>query len=313
MIHVQRGTESARKWIIPHEAFWLGGSDLHVGGPSPTMPEAKPCSSSEVFFSPSLWNWITCERRLYLAARFPPFPHLAVKWALWRPRSLSVFFHCANSSKCFFKYLLMAVVLIPLCSQRTTTKGAARALKVHFSFVRCVETAAPFFSLMLKRDPKHSFKKSNSVHKALLFNSSGLLFLLSLFRRDLTELILQLKQRCIFWKKREKNAATMQWKELFLCSAAFFSCTEKQIVHAVQFQWPYCGFWQWHRMTVWHLHCSAKIAPAVSPFAFKMPSLLAFYQPSDSGVTAGQAPSSAGLQWCTRHQILGKGKAVWDK
>lgn len=96
----------------------------------------------------------------------------------------------------------------------------------------------------------------------------------------------------------------MQWKELFLCSAAFFSCTEKQIVHAVQFQWPYCGFWQRHRMTVWHLHCSAKIAPAVSPFAFKMPSLLAFYQPSDSGVTGGQAPSSAGLQWHARHQIL---------
>lgn len=35
-----------------------------------------------------------------------------------------------------------------------------------------------------------------------------------------------------------------------------------------------------------------------------MPSLLAFYQPSDSGVTAGQAPSSTGLQWHARHQIV---------
>lgn len=118
----------------------------------------------------------------------------------------------------------------------------------------------------------------------------------------------------VFFLKKKENAVTMLWKELFLCSAAFFFFrTEKQIVHAVQFQWPYCGFWQRHRMTVWHLHCSAKIAPAVSPFAFKMPPLLAFYQPSDSGVAAGQAPSSAGLQWCTRHQILRKGEAVWDK
>lgn len=69
----------------------------------------------------------------------------------------------------------MAVVLIPLCSQRTTTKGAARVLKVHFSFVRRVETAAPFFSLMLKRDPKHSFKKSNSVRKALFLQQQWLI------------------------------------------------------------------------------------------------------------------------------------------
>lgn len=280
-------------------------------GPVPPCLKQSHAAAPRFFFA-SLWNWITCERRLYLAARFPPFPHLAVKWALWRPRSLSVFSHCANSSKCFFKYLLMAVVLIPLCSQRTKTKGAARALKVHFSFVRRVQTAAPFFGLMLKRDPKHSFKKSNSVHKALLFLTAVAYCFYFPFSAVISlNLSCSWSRDVFFWKK--KDAATMLWKELFLCSAAFFSCTEKQIVHAVQFQWPYCGFWQWHRMTVWHLHCSAKIAPAVSPFAFKMPSLLAFYQPSDSGVTAGQAPSSAGLQWCTRHQILGKGKAVWDK
>lgn len=268
----------------------------------------------------SFWSWITWECRLYLVTCSPLFPHLAVKWALWRLRSLSVF-RCEISSKCF------KVFANGCCSDSTrlatnNNKEAARVLKVLFSFVWRVETAAPFFSLMLKRDPKHSFRKRNSLHRARFFLTAAAYCFYFPFSVVISLNLLSFSGGKDFFfffsQKKKKNAVTMQWKELFLCSTAFFSCTEKQIVHAVQFQWPYCGFWQRHRMTVWHLHCSAKIAPAVSPFAFKMPSLLAFYQPSDSGVTAGQAPSSAGLQWHARHQILcararSKGRAVWDK
>lgn len=69
------------------------------------------------------------------------------------------------------------------------------------------------------------------------------------------------------WRYFSK-ADTMLWekktnKKKLFCSTAFTS-TERQIVHAMQFRWPYCGFWQRLGMTVWHLQSSAKIVPAVS-------------------------------------------------
>lgn len=78
-----------------------------------------------------------------------------------------------------------------------------------------------------------------------------------------------------------------------------FSWTKKQIVHAVQFQRSYCGSWQWLRVSVWHLHCRSVLLRLhqLSPVCFLMSSLLTFYQLSDNGITAGQAPSSTGRQW----------------
>lgn len=138
-----------------------------------------------LFFS--FWSWITWEHRLYLVTCSPLFPHLAMKWALWRLRSLSVF-RCENSSKSF------KVFANGCCSDSTrlamnNNKEAARVLKVHFSFVRRVETAA-FSAWCWNGTPNTPSERETVFTELVLFNSGSLLFLLSLFRRDRTELII---------------------------------------------------------------------------------------------------------------------------
>lgn len=89
---------------------WVGPPEFCVGEPRPT--EASPKATPQFYHLPSL------EQRLFLATHSPLFAHHSQIDSL---TSLGVFcFCCATTSKCPFKYLLMAVVLIPLLMQRTT-------------------------------------------------------------------------------------------------------------------------------------------------------------------------------------------------
>lgn len=161
---------------------------------------------------------------------------------------------------------------------------------------------------MLKLDPEHSSRKKSIFRTVSFFKSSSLLlFLLFPFFLWFQWTLLSSAKVKIFFKKMhwQCHEKTSSYAPLpsFLVQRSKLSMQCNFSDHIVAFgsdsEWLSDIF-----TALLRLH-------QLSPVCFQMSSLLAFYQPSDNGITGGQAPSSTGLQWhtakilCT-HESKGK-------